>query len=102
MKSISVSPIGVVHSTRKKLEDDNWDAEKASVELDSSQFSEEALLGFPNFLMSRLFSIWTEWTRPKWKTARHSRNNFKWPKVGIFANVGKIVQTKLEPRFARS
>lgn len=41
--------IGTVRSTRKKAEDDNWDSEEAYVELDSSQFSGEALAGLNDF-----------------------------------------------------
>jgi len=90
MKPITLNPIGVVRSTRKHLEDDNWDAEKASVELDASQFSEDALAGLSDFshveivfYMDRVDSAKVE------KTARHPRNNPDWPKVGIFAQRAK-------------
>lgn len=90
MKSISVNPIGVVHSTRKNLEDDDWDAEKASVELDSSQFSEEALLGLSEFSHVEIIFYMDKVDPSKIeKTARHPRDNVKWPKVGIFAQRGK-------------
>ena len=90
MKSISMNPIGVVHSTRKDVEDDDWDAEKATVELDSSQFSGEALLGLSEFShveivfhMDRVDPSKVE------RTARHPRNNTAWPAVGIFAQRAK-------------
>jgi tRNA (adenine37-N6)-methyltransferase len=90
MKSISMSPIGIVHSSRKDVEDDNWDAEQATVELDSNLFSEEALLGLSNFShveivfhMDRVDPSKIE------KVARHPRNNAAWPAVGIFAQRGK-------------
>ena len=49
MKNISMTPIGFVRSTRTKIEDDNWDAEKMHVELDAEQFSAEALAGLSDF-----------------------------------------------------
>ncbi len=90
MKPISIHPIGIVRSTRKNIEDDNWDAESASIELDPSQFSEEALIGLSEFshveiifYMDRVDSSKIE------KAARHPRNNNNWPKVGIFSQRGK-------------
>jgi tRNA (adenine37-N6)-methyltransferase len=90
MKAISMSPIGVVRSTRRELEDDNWDAEEASVELDASQFPEEALRGLSEFSHVQIIFYLDKVDRSKIeKAARHPRNNVQWPKVGIFAQRGK-------------
>jgi tRNA-Thr(GGU) m(6)t(6)A37 methyltransferase TsaA len=90
VKSISVNPIGVVRSTRKALEDDNWDAEKASVELDSSQFSEGAFAGLAGFSHVEIIFYMDQVDPSKIeKTTRHPRNNSDWPKVGIFSQRGK-------------
>lgn len=90
MKSISMSPIGTVRSTRKKVEDDNWDSEKASIELDAAQFSSEALAGLSDFSHVEVI-FYMDQVDPSIveKTARHPRNNTQWPKVGIFAQRGK-------------
>jgi tRNA-Thr(GGU) m(6)t(6)A37 methyltransferase TsaA len=90
MKSLSLNPIGHVRSTRKNPEDDNWDSEKASIELDPAQFSEEALLGLSEFSHTEIIFYMDKVAPSKiQKTARHPRNNAAWPMVGIFAQRGK-------------
>ena len=90
MKNITLTPVGAVHSSRKKAEDDNWDAEQVYVELDSSQFSSEALMGLSDFShVEILFHMDQVDPAKVEKTARHPRNNPEWPKVGIFAQRGK-------------
>lgn len=90
MKSIAMSPIGTVRSTRKEVEDDNWDNESTSVELDSNQFSAEALAGLADFSHVEILFYMNQVDAEKIeKTARHPRNNPDWPKVGIFAQRGK-------------
>lgn len=39
MKTISMTQIGFVRSTKKQISDDNWDAEKIHIELGPEQFS---------------------------------------------------------------
>jgi tRNA-Thr(GGU) m(6)t(6)A37 methyltransferase TsaA len=90
MKNITLQPIGTVHSTRNKPEDDNWDSEKVYVELDGNQFSAEALAGLTDFShVEILFHMDQVDSSKIEKTARHPRNNTEWPKVGIFAQRGK-------------
>lgn len=90
MTSITVVPIGVVRSTRKLAEDDNWDAERASVVLDPSQFSPDALLGLADFSHVEVIFHMDRVDPAKVETAaRHPRNNPDWPKVGIFAQRAK-------------
>ena len=90
MKNISMTPIGFVRSTRKKIEDDNWDTEKMHIELDSEQFSGEALAGLCDFSHVEVLFYMNEVDPLKVeKTARHPRNNTDWPKVGIFSQRGK-------------
>jgi tRNA-Thr(GGU) m(6)t(6)A37 methyltransferase TsaA len=90
MDSITMTPVGVVSSTRTKPLDDNWDMERVRVELDPAQFSAEALAGLADFshveivfFMDRVDPGTVE------KSSRHPRNNAGWPKVGIFAQRGK-------------
>ncbi len=90
MKSIALIPIGTVRSTRKKPEDDDWDKETASVELDSEQFSPEAFFGLADFShVEVLFQMNQVDPEKIEKSARHPRGNSDWPKVGIFAQRGK-------------
>ena len=90
MNSITLIPIGTVHSTRTKMEDDNWDAEKVYIELDSSQFTPDALLGLSDFSHVEILFHMNQVNPGKIETiARHPRNNKDWPKVGIFAQRAK-------------
>jgi tRNA (adenine37-N6)-methyltransferase len=90
MKSISINPVGIVRSTRKKPADDNWDAETASIELDAKQFSNEALAGLSEFSHVEIIFHMDQVDPSKVETkARHPRNNAAWPKVGIFSQRGK-------------
>jgi tRNA (adenine37-N6)-methyltransferase len=90
MKVIKMQSVGIVHSTRKKAEDDNWDSEKVYVELDASQFSSEAFAGLSDFSHVEILFYMDQVDPQKIeKTARHPRNNTEWPKVGIFAQRGK-------------
>lgn len=90
MDSIVLVPIGKVRSSRSKPANDNWDLERARVELDPEQFTSEALTGLADFshveivfFMNQVEPSTVEWS------ARHPRNNLNWPKVGIFAQRGK-------------
>jgi tRNA-Thr(GGU) m(6)t(6)A37 methyltransferase TsaA len=90
LTSISMTPIGVVRSTRKELADDNWLREQTSIELDASQFTADALAGLSDFshveivfYMNQADPAMTE------RAARRPRDNSAWPSVGIFAQRGK-------------
>lgn len=90
MKSIVLTPIGVVHSSRKTVTDDHWDKEQACIELDSEQFSPEALKGLAEFSHVEILFYMNQVDPAKIeKLARHPRNNSDWPRVGIFAQRGK-------------
>lgn len=74
MKTILITPIGTVRSTRKIIEDDHWDHEQVHVELDSSQFSAEAFLGLSEFShVEILFSMDQVDPEKIEKAARHPR-----------------------------
>jgi len=89
-KSISLIPIGIVRSSRQKTVDDNWDAERVHVELDSNLFTSEALAGISDFSHSEIVFFMDQVDPSKIeKSAWHPRNNAEWPKVGIFAQRGK-------------
>ena len=82
--------IGTVHSSRQAIEDDNWDSEQAFVELDSANFSPDALAGLTDFSHVEILFYMNQVDPAKVeKIARHPRNNTAWPKVGIFAQRGK-------------
>jgi tRNA-Thr(GGU) m(6)t(6)A37 methyltransferase TsaA len=87
---IELAPIGVVCSTRAKVEDDNWDSERAFIKLDESQLSAQALAGLEDFSHVEVIFYMNQVDPAKIETAaRHPRNNTAWPKVGILAQRGK-------------
>ncbi|HKK21043.1 MAG TPA: tRNA (N6-threonylcarbamoyladenosine(37)-N6)-methyltransferase TrmO [candidate division Zixibacteria bacterium] len=89
MDSIILQPIAFVHSTRTALEDDNWDAEDAYIEL-TDQFGVEALLGLEEFSHAEIVFSFHRADPERIETgSRHPRGNIDWPKVGIFAQRGK-------------
>jgi tRNA-Thr(GGU) m(6)t(6)A37 methyltransferase TsaA len=90
MPEILMTPIGKIRSTRSAPDDDHWDAETASIELDPVQFSSEALAGLDAFSHVEVLYVFDR-VDPQAveKGARHPRNNVAWPKVGIFAQRGK-------------
>jgi len=82
--------IGKVISSRREAIDDNWDEVKSRIELDASQFSQDALAGIESFSHLEVIFLMNQVDIRKIETtARHPRNNLSWPKVGIFAQRGK-------------
>ena len=90
MTSIQLQPIGLVRSSRAVPADDNWDVELAYIELDTSRFTTEALLGLRDFSHAEIvFYMDQVDARHIEYGARHPRNRADWPKVGIFAQRAK-------------
>lgn len=90
MNSITLKPIGKVNSTRLKVEDDNWDKENVFIEIDSLEFTSEALFGLNTFSHVEVLFYMDQVDPQKIeKNARYPRNNSEWPKVGIFSQRGK-------------
>lgn len=86
---MNIKPIGLVHSTRKQVIDDNWNQETAYVELDS-RFLADALAGLNDFSHVEILFYMDQVDPAKIETqARHPRNNPDWPKIGIFAQRGR-------------
>jgi tRNA-Thr(GGU) m(6)t(6)A37 methyltransferase TsaA len=86
---ITLSPIGVVKSSRRVVEDDHWGEIASEIKLDSS-FTEEALYQIEEFSHAEIIYYFHLVEDGKIETsARHPRNNKDWPKVGIFAQRGK-------------
>lgn len=85
-----MTPIGVVRSTRKTVTDDAWDSEEASIEVDTTLLSGDALLGLDAFSHVEVLFHMDRVESAKIETgARHPRNNPDWPKVGILAQRAK-------------
>lgn len=88
-KAVTLTPIGVVHSTRKGPVDDDWDKERMTIELDA-RYPAEALAGLEAFSHAEIVFLMNQVPDDKIETAaRRPRNNPDWPRIGIFAQRGK-------------
>jgi tRNA-Thr(GGU) m(6)t(6)A37 methyltransferase TsaA len=90
MNVFELKAIGHVRGGRGVPEDDNWDGNIATIELDPRQFTAEALLGLDQFSHAEIVFVFDQ-VGPDDVTfdARHPRGRKDWPKVGIFAQRGR-------------
>ena len=85
----TISPIGVVHSSRKEAIDDRWETVSARIDL-SMEFSPAALSGLAEFSHAEVIYYFDRVPDDKIERgARHPRGNPDWPSVGIFAQRAK-------------
>jgi tRNA (Thr-GGU) A37 N-methylase len=84
-----MNPIGYIRAARCAADDDGWDQVAARIELDTTQFGPEALLGLAAFSHVEVLFYFHATTAAPETGARHPRNNPAWPRVGIFAQRGK-------------
>jgi tRNA-Thr(GGU) m(6)t(6)A37 methyltransferase TsaA len=86
---IVMRPIGIIHNSRRNLEDDNWGNVTSEIVLDES-LPEESLDGIESFSHAEILFYFNQVEEsgdmPK---SRHPRGNLDWPKVGIFAQRNK-------------
>lgn len=89
-KDIIIRPIGIVHSPRKEVIDDNWGSVISEIKLDPEQFDHQALLGLSEFSHCEVVFFMNRVPVNKIeKAARHLRNRDDLPKVGIFSQRAK-------------
>lgn len=90
MRTYDVVPIGTVHSTRLRPEDDDWDRERATIHLDPDRIGPEATLGLEDFSHVEVLYLFHRVDPGEIEVdARHPRGNRAWPRVGILAQRGK-------------
>jgi tRNA (adenine37-N6)-methyltransferase len=88
--SISMVPIGIVHSTVAKPIDDVWGELISRIDLDTARFAAESLAGLDEFSHVEIVFAFHQVSESEIEsTARHPRGREDWPKVGIFAQRGK-------------
>lgn len=86
MRNVTMTPIGVVRSSRREPIDDRWDQEESSVILDPGRFSPDALAGLGEFSHAEIVYYMDQMNPLEVETrTRHPRGNTDWPAVGIFA-----------------
>jgi tRNA-Thr(GGU) m(6)t(6)A37 methyltransferase TsaA len=84
----TLKPVGVVHSSRSEIDDDNWDSENSKIEL-VPPFDDQALRGLTDFSHCIVVYVFDQASWDDSKMARHPRGKTDWPKVGIFAQRAK-------------
>jgi tRNA-Thr(GGU) m(6)t(6)A37 methyltransferase TsaA len=99
---IELEPIGRVRGGRDEPRDDNWDGERAVIELDPARFAPEALAGLADFSHVEVIFQFDRVPNEKIETgARHPRGRTDWPLVGIFAQRGKNRPNRLGASICR-
>ena len=84
-------PIGFVRGGRSEATKDHWGASRARIELDAHRFAPEALAGVDQLShVEVLFYFHLHADEPTETGARHPRDRLDWPKVGIFAQRGRM------------
>ncbi|MBC8368199.1 SAM-dependent methyltransferase [bacterium] len=87
---IESTPIGFVRSGRSDQSDDHWGEVRATLELDTTLFSGDALTGLDEFSHIEVLFYFHEVNPQSIEFgARNPRGNKSWPRVGIFAQRGK-------------
>jgi tRNA-Thr(GGU) m(6)t(6)A37 methyltransferase TsaA len=86
---IELEPIGRVHASRTRAEDDYWGDAESYIQL-SERFSADALQEIETFSHAEVLFFFDRVAPEKIVSgARHPRNQSHWPAVGIFAQRGK-------------
>lgn len=81
-----LTAIAHVHSSRPSRLDDDWDRVESIIELDTTRFTADALLGLDEFSHIEVVFQFDRVAEPDLKEqARYPRGNVDWPKVGVFA-----------------
>jgi tRNA (adenine37-N6)-methyltransferase len=84
-RAILLTPIGYVRSSRRDLQDDDWDSVTSRIEL-TEAFEPEALDGIEQFSHAEILFVFDRAAEHEiTRGARHPRGNAAWPRVGIFA-----------------
>jgi tRNA (adenine37-N6)-methyltransferase len=95
MNDIHIFPIAWVHNTRLTTEDDDWGGLVSEIVLDPS-LPEESLDGLDAFSHAEIiFHFHLVEESEIVPGARHPRENPDWPKVGIFAQRGRLRPNRL-------
>jgi tRNA-Thr(GGU) m(6)t(6)A37 methyltransferase TsaA len=85
-----IQAVGYVRGGRADPIDDDWGANRSTIELDSALFTPEALAGLDAFSHVEIIFVFDKVAPDKIETgARHPRGRQDWPLTGIFAQRGK-------------
>jgi len=88
---IAFRPIGVVRGGRTEATKDGWGNNRSRIELDPARFRPDALAGIEELShIEVIFYFHLHTDEPVETGARHPRDRQDWPKVGIFAQRGRM------------
>lgn len=88
--TITLEPVATVVGGRAEPTDDDWDKERAVIQLDETRFTGESIAGLDSFSHIEVVFHFNRVPDDKVQFgARHPRGNTDWPKLGIFAQRGK-------------
>lgn len=89
--NIMMKPIGSVRGGRRVATKDRWGSNRCRLELDTATFTADALRGLDEVShVEVLFYFHVDADEPVEFGARHPRGREDWPKVGIFAQHGRM------------
>lgn len=96
MVPMELAAIGWVTSERAVPVDDGWDAVASTIALDPERFDEESVVGLEAFSHVEVLYVFhqVEDAALTWGS-RHPRGNPDWPRVGIFAQRGRVRPNRL-------
>jgi len=89
--TIEMQPIGRVRGGRRQATKDGWGGNRCRLELDPERFSADALTGMEDVShIEVVFYFHIDADEPIETGARHPRGRTDWPRVGIFAQHGRM------------
>jgi tRNA-Thr(GGU) m(6)t(6)A37 methyltransferase TsaA len=87
----TMRPIGIVRGGRTEATKDHWGNNRSRIELDAAQFGQESLAGLDQLShIEVIYYFHLHADEPTETGARHPRDRKDWPKVGIFAQRGRM------------
>lgn len=87
---IILTPVGYVRGGRSEAIDDDWGANRASIDLDQDRFTADALASLEAFSHIEVIFFFDQVAESKVEFgSRRPRGRADWPRVGIFAQRGK-------------
>ncbi len=95
-EAITITPVGIVHSSIREPLDEVFGGLRAHIELDGSRFRPEALQGLTDFSHVEIFFYFHQIDETKIvSSVRHPRDRQDWPEVGIFAQRARLRPSRI-------
>lgn len=94
--TITLTPVGTVHSPIREPHDEVFGGLTARIELDPARFVPDSLKGLDEFSHVEVFFYFHQLDESKVVyTTRHPRNRADWPEVGIFAQRARMRPSRI-------